>query len=132
MLRLAANLPDPLVGLAPVRDGQLDLLDEDRPDPLWKLVACLRVQVEGVEERAPDVVLVLLERAVPDPDRARPLIPAEMLDRIFDLFTQVNRSFASPSQWGLGIGLTLVRSLVEMHGGSVRAFSAAYGSACLG
>jgi hypothetical protein len=50
-------------------------------------------------------------------------IPPEMLERIFDLFAQVDRSLASTRQWGLGIGLTLVRSLVEMHGGSVRAFS---------
>jgi signal transduction histidine kinase len=50
-------------------------------------------------------------------------IPPDMLERIFDLFTQVDRSAASPSQWGLGIGLTLVRSLVEMHGGCIEAHS---------
>src|SRR5262249_22662128 len=37
------------------------------------------------------------------------------------------RSPASHSQWGLGVGLMLVRSLVELHGGSVRAFSAGRG-----
>ena len=45
-------------------------------------------------------------------------ISAEMLSRVFDLFTQVDRSL-DRSQGGLGIGLTLVRQLVEMHGGSV-------------
>jgi signal transduction histidine kinase/DNA-binding response OmpR family regulator len=50
-------------------------------------------------------------------------IPAEMLSTIFDLFTQVDRSL-DRSQGGLGIGLTLVRRLVEMHGGSVEAHSA--------
>jgi len=50
-------------------------------------------------------------------------IPPEMLSHIFDLFTQVDRSL-DRSQGGLGIGLTLVRSLVEMHGGNVTVYSA--------
>ena len=45
-----------------------------------------------------------------------------MLSRIFDLFAQVDHSL-DHSQGGLGLGLTLVRSLVEMHGGSVQALS---------
>src|SRR5207237_2298038 len=50
-------------------------------------------------------------------------IPADMLNSVFDLFTQVNRAL-DRSQGGLGIGLTLVRRLVEMHGGTVHATSA--------
>jgi two-component system CheB/CheR fusion protein len=49
-------------------------------------------------------------------------IPDEMLPRIFDLFTQVDKSL-DRSQGGLGIGLTVVRRLAEMHGGSVSASS---------
>jgi signal transduction histidine kinase len=49
-------------------------------------------------------------------------IPAAHLGSIFDMFTQVDRSNRR-AQGGLGIGLTLVRSLVEMHGGRVEAKS---------
>lgn len=49
-------------------------------------------------------------------------IAAELLPRIFDLFVQSDRSL-DRSQGGLGIGLSLVRRLVEMHGGWVRAES---------
>jgi signal transduction histidine kinase/DNA-binding response OmpR family regulator len=49
-------------------------------------------------------------------------IEPEMLSRVFDLFTQVDCSL-DRSQGGLGIGLTLVRSLVEMHQGRVEALS---------
>jgi CheY-like chemotaxis protein len=44
------------------------------------------------------------------------------LSSVFDMFTQVSRSDRR-TQGGLGIGLTLVRSLVELHGGSVEASS---------
>jgi signal transduction histidine kinase len=53
-------------------------------------------------------------------------IVADMLPHVFDLFTQVQGS-VSRSEGGLGIGLTLVRSLVEMHGGSVLATSGGLG-----
>jgi GAF domain-containing protein len=49
-------------------------------------------------------------------------IPEKMLPRIFDLFAQVDPSPAR-SEGGLGIGLTLVRRLVELHGGEVSARS---------
>jgi CheY-like chemotaxis protein len=50
-------------------------------------------------------------------------ISGETLPHIFKMFTQVDRS-KRQAQGGLGIGLTLVRTLVEMHGGGVEARSA--------
>ena len=47
-------------------------------------------------------------------------IPGNMLSRIFDMFTQVEGA-KECSRDGLGIGLTLVRRLVEMHDGSIEA-----------
>jgi signal transduction histidine kinase len=49
-------------------------------------------------------------------------ISPEMLSRVFDLFTQADQSL-DRSQGGLGIGLTLVHRLVELHHGSVEGFS---------
>ncbi len=49
-------------------------------------------------------------------------IPHDMLGKVFDLFTQASRSM-DRSQGGLGIGLTLVRRLVEMHGGTIEVHS---------
>ncbi|MFO0847587.1 MAG: PAS domain-containing protein [Gemmataceae bacterium] len=49
-------------------------------------------------------------------------IPAEMLRRVFDIFTQVDRNLER-AQGGLGIGLSIVKKLAEMHGGTVEARS---------
>ena len=53
-------------------------------------------------------------------------IAPDLLERIFDLFAQADRS-PDRSQGGLGIGLALVKSLVELHGGSVAAHSEGLG-----
>jgi signal transduction histidine kinase/ActR/RegA family two-component response regulator len=53
-------------------------------------------------------------------------ISAEMLPRIFDMFTQADRSI-DRAHGGLGVGLTVARRLVELHGGSISAFSDGHG-----
>jgi CheY-like chemotaxis protein len=55
-------------------------------------------------------------------------LPPEMLGRVFDLFAQVGE--ADDERGGLGIGLALVKSLVELHGGTVTAHSDGPGQGC--
>jgi PAS domain S-box-containing protein len=49
-------------------------------------------------------------------------IPSQALEQVFDMFSQVHTGEVHGAE-GLGIGLSLVRTLVQMHGGTVRAFS---------
>jgi CheY-like chemotaxis protein len=72
-----------------------------------------RIRLAARRERSEAVI------AVSDTGRG---IPADMLPRVFEPFLQVERE-PSRAQGGLGIGLTLVRSLVELHGGRVEAKS---------
>jgi signal transduction histidine kinase len=67
-----------------------------------------------METSESDVTLVITDSGIG--------IPREMLESIFDLFTQVDSSRAR-SHGGLGIGLTLVKRIVEVHGGTIRAES---------
>ena len=53
-------------------------------------------------------------------------IAPDLLPRVFEMFVQGDRSLER-SRGGLGVGLTVARSLVEMHGGSIRAMSAGRG-----
>ena len=66
------------------------------------------------EARSTDVVVSVRDNGIGIPDDA--------LFNVFDMFSQVDRSFER-STGGLGIGLALVRGLVEMHGGTVTAAS---------
>jgi CheY-like chemotaxis protein len=55
-------------------------------------------------------------------------IPPAMLPRVFNMFTQVNTG--ARAQGGLGIGLTLARTLVHLHGGTIEAKSEGLGKGC--
>ena len=81
-----------------------------------------RIDVSLTRERSDGNVVAVLR--VRDSGRG---IPADMLDRVFDLFVQVSPSIDRRTG-GLGLGLTLVKRLTEMHGGSVAATSAGAGT----
>jgi CheY-like chemotaxis protein len=68
----------------------------------------------SVERGADDVTIRVADTGIG--------IPPEMLGRVFEMFTQVERE-PERAQGGLGIGLSLVRWLVQMHGGVVDAAS---------
>jgi CheY-like chemotaxis protein len=53
-------------------------------------------------------------------------ISADKLPRIFEMFVQIDRSVGQ-SHGGLGIGLSLANRLVQMHGGTISAYSAGIG-----
>jgi len=55
-------------------------------------------------------------------------IPPAMLDKVFNMFTQVDAG--NRAQGGLGIGLTLARTLVHLHGGTIEARSEGRGAGC--
>ena len=67
-----------------------------------------------VEQEDQDVVITVRDHGIG--------IPPQMLSEVFELFSQGERTL-DRSQGGLGIGLSLVKTVVEMHGGSVSASS---------
>lgn len=79
----------------PLPTGEHKTPEPDRPGQAW---AVLRVRDSGMG------------------------IHPDLLPRVFDLFTQAERA-ADRAEGGLGIGLALVRNLVQMHGGRVEVFS---------
>jgi len=135
-----------VVPLADVVDGAVEIarpLVESRAQHLLLDVPDRGVKVHGDPTRLTQVVANLLNNAAKytpqggrievrlraEGDRAMLRvaddgdgIPPEMLAHIFEMFAQLDRS-QERTQGGLGIGLSLVKRLVELHGGSIEAHS---------
>ncbi len=109
--RLTVSLPDTPVTVEgdPVRLQQIigNLLDNARK--FTPVEGTVRL---SLSDEAGEAVLVVVDNG--------PGIPPDKLETIFDLFAQASPTLAR-TQGGLGIGLTLVRQLLELHGGSVSA-----------
>ena len=119
----------------PVIDANGHVLELSVPEgPLWvvgdmvrlaQVIANLLTNAAKYTRRASRIALEVRREGaqalitVRDPGEG---IPPELLPRIFDLFVQGDHALAR-SQGGLGIGLTLVKRLVEMHEGTVEARS---------
>jgi signal transduction histidine kinase len=75
--------------------------------------ACGRITVRATDERG-DVVIRVRDTGIG--------IATDVLPKVFDLFVQERQDIDRP-HGGLGLGLTIVRNLVERHGGTVSAHS---------
>ncbi|MBG9390556.1 hybrid sensor histidine kinase/response regulator [Caenimonas aquaedulcis] len=123
----------------PLMEAQGHTLEWEGADPHWQVVgdATRLVQVVGnllnnAAKYTPSGGRVTLHAAEDgemlriDVQDTGIGIPPAMLDRVFDRFAQVQQHLER-AQGGLGIGLSVVKSLVEMHGGRVAAHSAGPG-----
>jgi signal transduction histidine kinase len=134
---LRAVLEQAVLMNAPLREARRHHLDAKTPaEPIW---------VEGDQDRLVQIVVNLLNNAAKfTPDGGHLAleavaekeavvrvkddgigIPADQLGRVFDLFSQLGGNLDQVG--GLGIGLSLVRQLVELHGGTVTASSQGIG-----
>ena len=77
-----------------------------------------RISIEG-RHRGTEVSVSITDNGIG--------IPKEMLPKVFDMFVQVDKSLER-AQGGLGIGLSLVKRLVELHGGTVEGHSKGLGA----
>ncbi|HVI00518.1 MAG TPA: chemotaxis protein CheB [Enhygromyxa sp.] len=132
---LAKVVRDAIETSRPQIDGQRRLSVEIAPDPVIvygdhaRLVQVVSNLLNNAGKYTPDRGRIWLQ-LTRDGERARLSVRDDgagiaepMLSKVFEMFVQGDKSLNS----GLGVGLTLVRSLVEMHGGTVEARSAGLG-----
>jgi signal transduction histidine kinase len=129
IIRNAVDISRPLIDAAGHRLS-IHMLDTPIPvhgDPI-RLAQVIANLLNNAAKYTPDRGRITLTaqtrdgRAVVSVRDSGEGISADMLSRVFDLFAQGHPA-ASHAKGGLGIGLTLVRQLVELHGGAVEAFS---------
>ena len=84
MLQLTTHFPDPGIRLTPILQCLVDLLVQDLPDAVVQAVGCLEVKVDGVEQRTPDIVLLLRVRGIPDPHRTGVGISRQVVELALD------------------------------------------------
>ncbi|MFL5347734.1 MAG: response regulator [Hyalangium sp.] len=142
-LDLCGVLQQVLVLIRPVAEGRQLRLESHLPDsPLWLNADATRLEqvfmnlldnATKYTDAGGSISLRVLQegsgggaRAVVRLQDTGIGIPAHKLPSIFELFSQADESLER-SRGGLGIGLTLVRNLVELHGGSISAHSAGPG-----
>jgi signal transduction histidine kinase len=139
-VELQAVLADAIETVRPMLDEAGQTLDTELPSaPLYidadpeRLAQVFSNLLSNASKYSEDATQILLGAAqvedrviVSITDRGIGIAP-EQLDRIFDLFVQADTSLER-SRGGLGIGLTLVRQLVDMHGGRVYARSGGVGT----
>jgi CheY-like chemotaxis protein len=134
LVRHAGQLVQPVLGL---RGLEVDIADDARE--LWVLGDEVRLgQVlnnllgNAIKFTGPRASIALHLRSAGEAQAEIVVadtglgMPPEVLEHVFDLFYQAPQG-ADRSRGGLGLGLAIVRSLVEMHGGSVTAQSAGVG-----
>ena len=97
LVQLLSNLLDNAAKYTP-KGGEISIAAECAEDNV-----CIRVQDNGIG------------------------LSKDRIEGIFDLYTQLNESSPKPAAMGIGLGLTLVRNLAEMHGGVVEAASEGLG-----
>jgi PAS domain S-box-containing protein len=121
-----------------VETGRHELIVEPPAEPVWldgdltRLAQVVSNLLNNSAKYTPDGGRITLSAKVEGDNAVIRVtdngsgISAEMLPQVFDMFTQVDRTL-DRAQGGLGIGLSLVRRLVEMHGGTIEADSPGVG-----
>lgn len=116
-LRVDVDQPDRLLEVDPTRISQVLSNILHNATKFTRSGGCITITTKGElarEGNAVEQVIRIADTGVG--------IPSEMLPSIFDLFTQA-RSDSATKHGGMGIGLALARSLIELHGGTIEALS---------